>query len=167
MNHRGTRGFSSIGISSTEIWCFLWYMSEQKTNKQTVWFDMPVCSYDVTVIRICNLVKYISRGHYYAWLTDTHRALSNPHCTRWCNYDEIGSAPLYYHNTEIFSVLLALCEVNPLPTSGFPSEGTIARRCCHWCMPEQMINKQCWYRWFDRPVCSCDVTVIRNPVKYI
>ena len=83
-------------------------LNKKQTNKQCKcrWFDTPVCLYDVTMIRICNLVKYISRGHYYAWLTDTHRALSNPHCTRWCNYDVIGSTPLYYHNTEIFSVLL-------------------------------------------------------------
>ena len=55
----------------------------------------------------------------------------------------------WYHNMEILSILLALCEGNPPVTGGFPSQK--ANNVEHWC-----------FLWFEMWWCSCDITVMAS-----
>ena len=57
------------------------------------------------------------------------------------------------------SMFLALCEGNPLVTSGFPSQkaSNMELWCFPWSAPEQMVehaSKQSIRRWFETPWCS-------------
>ena len=66
-------------------------------------------------------------------------------------------------------ILLALCEVNPPFTGGFPSQrASYVELCCFLCCcSEQVVEQSINFHWFETPWCSRGVTMIRNHVRYL
>ena len=69
---------------------------------------------------------------------------------------------LWHHGMEIFFILLALCEGNPLVTSGFPSRkaSNVEHWCFHWC---KYASRNGWTNgWFKMSCHSCDTIVMMH-----
>ena len=63
----------------------------------------------------------------------------------------------WWHNQmETFSALLALCEGNPLVTTGFPLQRPVTQsfECFLWSLPEQMAEQTTKRWWFEMPLYS-------------
>ena len=85
------------------------------------------------------------------WFVFHYSLISSIHCILWWRCD-----------MEILSTLLALCEGNPLVTSGLPSHRATNAEpwYCPYCQAEQAVDQTSSLQWFKTPWHSGDITVM-------
>ena len=69
-----------------------------------------------------------------------------------------------HRNIETLPALLALYEGNAPVADGFPHKGKMMPSfdVCFDVSPNEPLNKESSCRWFERPCCSCNVTVVTS-----
>ena len=84
------------------------------------------------------------------------------------SYRKIYTVPWLCHDMETLSPLLALCEGNPLVTSGFPSQMARMESFDIFFVVSlnKLLNKQLSCQWFVMSWCSCDTTVMHTSTFY-
>ena len=84
----------------------------------------------------------------------------------------LGLYPGWHHQRETFSALLALCEGNPLVTSGFPSQRPVTQSFDVFfdLRLSKRLNKWSKHQWSEIPLCSlwchCNASDISDPFDW-
>ena len=134
-----------------------WY---KRSLKPSIWLHLYSC-----VSSITHMAQSSMTPHGIAYNT----TLTNLEFTKGSLLDKLWGFcceySWWYHQREIFSVLLALCEGNPSVTVGFPSQRPVTRSFdVFFDLPlNKQFNKQLRRWWFEMPSCSlwcyCNIKV--------